>query len=304
MEAVVVPTDRHESASSVTRACVSGSATLVSSPHAASTAGGSSHSSGKTALDDAKGRKFLGKRVSFLTLRLNFRGKGALGAGQRAFFLGKTARDDAKGRNLLGNGFDFRGRTTLEGCLHEHDPSLLLRSGACSRGPILLPTPSREPTESESSRTVIVKHPGYAWNVDLTLMPTRAGFWVPWLPSASRRVIGFAVFEKQQFGAAFREWCELDCRHRAVHANLEIGGAASCARALATRRDVRLYGALHRLVQRMSATSGPRWSDSVRGSQPCRSCESAAASRASGSLPPPRLCALRLTCRSHAVSTI
>ena len=77
------------------------------------------------------------------------------------------------------------------------------------------PPPSREPTQSESGRTVIVKHPGYAWNVDLTLMPTRAGFWVPWLPSAltqrwpfcwwiavildhfSRRVIGFAVFKKQ-----------------------------------------------------------------------------------------------------------
>ena len=77
------------------------------------------------------------------------------------------------------------------------------------------PAPPQEPTHSASGRTVIVKHPGYAWNVDLTLIPTRAGFWVPWLPSAltqrwpfcwwiavildhfSRRVIGFAVFKKE-----------------------------------------------------------------------------------------------------------
>ena len=193
-----------------------------------------------------------------------------------------------------------------------------------------------------------MKHPGYAWNVDLTLMPTRAGFWVPWLPSAltqrwpfcwwiavildhfSRRVIGFAVFKKQptseeicsvfdravsragyapkctisdhgvQFGAAFREWCERHGVQPRFGAIGRYGSIAVIERFMRTLKseglrrvlvplrldhDVRLDGALHRLVQRMSATSGAQRGDSLRGLQPCRSGESAAASRASGSLP-------------------
>ena len=121
-------------------------------------------------------------------------------------------------------------------CCRSHVERMLAR-------PNPSPAPPQEPTHSASGRTVIVKHPGYAWNVDLTLIPTRAGFWVPWLPSAltqrwpfcwwiavildhfSRRVFGFAVFKKEP-----------------------------------TSED-----ALRRLVQRMPSSSGAQRADSVRG---------------------------------------
>jgi putative transposase len=65
---------------------------------------------------------------------------------------------------------------------------------------------------SVEARHVTAKHPGEVWNIDLTTVPTQAGFWVPWLPFAlpqswpfcwwvavvvdhfSRVVVGFAVF--------------------------------------------------------------------------------------------------------------
>ena len=72
-----------------------------------------------------------------------------------------------------------------------------------------------QPRKQHSTRTVTAKYSGHAWNLDLTQMPTRLGFWVPWLPQAltqrwpfcwwifivldhySRRVVGFAEFDKQ-----------------------------------------------------------------------------------------------------------
>ncbi len=65
------------------------------------------------------------------------------------------------------------------------------------------------------NRPVKSKYPDHVWQVDFTLVPTSAGFWVPWLPFTlpqrwpfcwwvacvvdhfSRRVVGFAVFAKQ-----------------------------------------------------------------------------------------------------------
>jgi putative transposase len=62
------------------------------------------------------------------------------------------------------------------------------------------------------ARVVRAKHPGEIWNIDLTTVPTAAGFWVPWLPFTmpqswpfcwwiavvvdhfSRAVVGFAIF--------------------------------------------------------------------------------------------------------------
>lgn len=62
------------------------------------------------------------------------------------------------------------------------------------------------------TRHVTTKYPGDVWHVDLTVVPTGAGFWVPWLPFAlpqswpfcwwvavvvdhfSRSVVGLAVF--------------------------------------------------------------------------------------------------------------
>jgi len=61
-------------------------------------------------------------------------------------------------------------------------------------------------------RMVTAKHPGHIWHIDLTTVPTSAGFWVPWMPFAlpqswpfcwwvavvidhlSRAVVGVAVF--------------------------------------------------------------------------------------------------------------
>jgi transposase InsO family protein len=61
-------------------------------------------------------------------------------------------------------------------------------------------------------RRVVAKYPGHVSHIDLTTVPTRAGFWVPWFPFSlpqrwpfcwwvavavdqfSRAVVGFAVF--------------------------------------------------------------------------------------------------------------
>ena len=64
-------------------------------------------------------------------------------------------------------------------------------------------------------RVIIAKYPRHTYNIDLTVVPTRAGFWVPWLPFSwtqvwpfcwwvaavvdhfSRYVVGFAIFLKK-----------------------------------------------------------------------------------------------------------
>ena len=63
-------------------------------------------------------------------------------------------------------------------------------------------------------RRVVAKYPGHTWHVDLTTVPTRVGFWVPWFPftlpqrwpfcwwvaaavdQMSRLLVGFAVFSQ------------------------------------------------------------------------------------------------------------
>ena len=65
------------------------------------------------------------------------------------------------------------------------------------------------------SRIVTARHPNHVWHVDLTVVPTSAGFWASWFPHAlpqvwpfcwwvalvvdhfSRKCVGFAVFNKQ-----------------------------------------------------------------------------------------------------------
>ena len=87
-----------------------------------------------------------------------------------------------------------------------------------------------EPGESASSESSVgetrkgspvqSKAPNHTWLVDLTLVPTAAGFWVPWLPFSilqlwpfawrvacvvdhySRRVMGFTVFKKEPSSVA------------------------------------------------------------------------------------------------------
>ena len=72
-----------------------------------------------------------------------------------------------------------------------------------------------DPTQKRPNKPVKSTYPDHVWQIDFTLVPTSAGFWVPWLPHAvpqrwpfcwwvacvvdhfSRRVVGFTVFEKQ-----------------------------------------------------------------------------------------------------------
>ena len=66
-----------------------------------------------------------------------------------------------------------------------------------------------------ATRVVTAKYPDHVYHVDLTAVPTRAGFWVPWLPFSldqawpfcwwaavvvdhfSRLIVGFAIFPKR-----------------------------------------------------------------------------------------------------------
>ncbi len=74
--------------------------------------------------------------------------------------------------------------------------------------------PDDEPQSEKRRRRVVARYPGHTWHVDLTLVPTRAGFWVPWFPFSlpqrwpfcwwvalavdqlSRVIVGFAVFKQ------------------------------------------------------------------------------------------------------------
>jgi putative transposase len=78
------------------------------------------------------------------------------------------------------------------------------------------PSPGKEDVvQEETGRIVTARHPNHVWHVDLTVVPTRAGFWVPWFPFTTlqawpfcywvavimdhftRKAMGFAVFKKQ-----------------------------------------------------------------------------------------------------------
>jgi len=47
------------------------------------------------------------------------------------------------------------------------------------------PTPPQPLQTTSSLRRVTANRPNHVWHVDLTVVPTAAGFWVPWLPWAS-----------------------------------------------------------------------------------------------------------------------
>jgi transposase InsO family protein len=71
-----------------------------------------------------------------------------------------------------------------------------------------------KPTETPP-RTVTAKYPHHVWNIDHTVVPTAAGFWVPWIPFSflmswpfcwwltvvmdhfSRKVVAFEAFAQQ-----------------------------------------------------------------------------------------------------------
>ena len=43
---------------------------------------------------------------------------------------------------------------------------------------------SSSSTHDKPARVVTAKYPGHLWHVDLTIVPTALGFWIPWLPFA------------------------------------------------------------------------------------------------------------------------
>ncbi len=98
-----------------------------------------------------------------------------------------------------------------------------LRLGATTVGRMLREdTPEKEPDEltlhqespPSAGRVVSAKYADHNWHVDLSIIPTAAGFWVPWLPFSkplrwpfcwwiavvidqfSRRLNGFALFKE------------------------------------------------------------------------------------------------------------
>jgi transposase InsO family protein len=80
--------------------------------------------------------------------------------------------------------------------------------------------------ERASARTVTARYPDHVWNLDLTVVPTNLGLWVPWLPFCiaqcwpftwhlaviidhfSRAIVGLGLFRKSPSGAQICEVLE------------------------------------------------------------------------------------------------
>jgi transposase InsO family protein len=109
--------------------------------------------------------------------------------------------------NMLARAGLHLARTTVRRFLHK------------PRLPSLPSETVSSPAPSETTRRIISRGPNHTWLVDLTVMPTAAGFWVPWLPLTfvqrwpfcwwivavvdhfSRKVVGHAVFKKEPTAA-------------------------------------------------------------------------------------------------------
>ena len=94
-----------------------------------------------------------------------------------------------------------------------------LHLGATTVGRMLEREPRKDDASEEpvvkTDKVVTAKYPGHVWQVDLTVVPSGGGFWVPWFPfarpqrwpfswwvavaldQASRHVVGFAVFKQR-----------------------------------------------------------------------------------------------------------
>jgi len=98
-------------------------------------------------------------------------------------------------------------------------------------------------------RAVTAKYPNHVWHVDLTAVPTLAGFWVPWLPHArpqgwpfcwwlavavdhaSRLCVGFAVFSQRPTSpevCAFLDRATRTAGARPKHIITDQGGEFLC----------------------------------------------------------------------------
>ena len=101
-----------------------------------------------------------------------------------------------------------------------------LHLGTTTVGRILKEPPRPMPTAAagSSDRVVTAKRANHIWHIDLTTVPTGAGFWAPWLPFAlpqcwpfcwwlavvidhySRRAMGFSVFPKRPTSLVVRSF--------------------------------------------------------------------------------------------------
>jgi transposase InsO family protein len=99
-----------------------------------------------------------------------------------------------------------------------------LHLGSTTVQRMLLPKPRPKPTPVSSPfhRVVTSTRPNHVWHCDLTTVPTSLGFWTSWFPFSlqqrwpfcwwvaiavdhySRRIMGFAVFDRQPMSVAIR----------------------------------------------------------------------------------------------------
>ena len=133
-----------------------------------------------------------------------------------------------------------------------------------------LPIPQVSDLSPHPSRVVTARHPNHVWHVDLTTVPTSAGFWTSLFPFAlpqvwpfcwwvalvvdhfSRKCVGFAVFKKQPTSLEVRSFIGRAIRGAKMsprHLISDRGGQFDCKdfRKWAKRKKIRLrYGAVGR----------------------------------------------------------
>jgi len=54
--------------------------------------------------------------------------------------------------------------------------------GSATRPNAELDDQSTSAGTSKATRAIVAKHPYHVWHIDLTIVPTHVGFWVPWFP--------------------------------------------------------------------------------------------------------------------------
>jgi putative transposase len=128
--------------------------------------------------------------------------------------------------------------------------------------------PTTPPPAPPPTRIVTAREPNHVWHVDLTVVPTKAGFWVPWLPLSlpqrwpfcwwivvvvdhySRRVMGAGTFRKQPTSEAVRAFLGRAMQQAGAHPEHLIcdkGGQFWCDgfKRWCRRRGIRLrFGAI------------------------------------------------------------
>jgi hypothetical protein len=113
--------------------------------------------------------------------------------------------------------------------------------------------PDDEPRSEGRRRRIIARFPGHTWHIDLTTVPTRAGFWVPWFPfslpqrwpfcwwvaavidQVSRACVGFAVSSSVPSSTELQRFLERAIRPAAPRPGTWSPTRASSSGAVASR---------------------------------------------------------------------